>query len=69
MSDAFDEEKLLSMAIAGDRAALHELLLEHYDGVAAHVARRLSKPIQGVTSRDDIVQENFAQTTSLSWLG
>ena len=61
MSDAFDEGELLSTAIAGDQAALHELLLEHYDGVTAHVARRLSKPIQGVTSREDIVQETFAQ--------
>ena len=61
LSDAFDEDALLSMAIGGDRAALHELLLEYYDVVTAHVARRLSKPIEGMPMREDIVQETFAQ--------
>lgn len=49
------------MAIAGDRAALHELMLEHYDAVHAHVVRRLSLARQDATSCEDIVQETFAQ--------
>ena len=59
MPDAGNEQALLLAAIAGDRAALDELLLDHYEQVAAHVARRMPLAIQGAISSDDIVQETF----------
>ena len=59
MSNTANDWQLLSNAIAGDRAALHELLLVHYEPLLDEIAHRISPQIRGVLTADDIIQETF----------
>jgi RNA polymerase sigma-70 factor (ECF subfamily) len=55
--DAFAE--LVTRAVAGDRGALGELLIDHYDVVARRVRSVLPKWLTDQLSIDDLVQQSF----------
>jgi RNA polymerase sigma-70 factor (ECF subfamily) len=65
------ESDLAQQAAAGDRAALSQLLLMHYDELKRHVSRRITADLQGVLRSDDVLQQTFvrvAQTIgSFQW--
>ena len=61
MSDAGAECELLAKATSGDRAALHKLLLVHYQPLTVHIAKRIPRHIQGAINAEDIVQQTFLQ--------
>ena len=48
-------------AIAGDRAALSALLLDHYDSLHHHISNRISNQLQGLVRADDILQQTFVR--------
>jgi RNA polymerase sigma-70 factor (ECF subfamily) len=50
---------LVRRAVAGDRSALGELLIDHYDVVARRVQRVLPKWLTDQLSIDDLVQQSF----------
>jgi RNA polymerase sigma-70 factor (ECF subfamily) len=53
------ESDLIRQAVAGDRRALSQLLLQHYDQLSRHVAQRLSDEVQSVWFVEDVLQETF----------
>jgi RNA polymerase sigma-70 factor (ECF subfamily) len=55
--DAFGE--LVTRAVAGDRGALGELLVDNYDVVARRVQRVVPKWLADQLSVDDLVQQSF----------
>jgi RNA polymerase sigma-70 factor (ECF subfamily) len=55
--DAIGE--LITRAVAGDRGALGDLLIDHYDVVARRVQRVLPKSLTDQLSIDDLVQQAF----------
>ncbi len=59
MSGADAESSLVSRAVAGDRAALSQLLLLHFDDLHQHVESRISPRLQGLMRADDILQQTF----------
>lgn len=61
MSASFSESVLLRQAIAGDRAALSQILLLYYDDLQRHVARRLSHASVEAVSTEDILQQTFVR--------
>ncbi len=48
-------------AIAGDRAALSALLLDHYDSLQHHISTRISHQLRGLVRADDILQQTFVR--------
>ncbi len=61
MSDEFSESALVQQAIAGDRIALSQLLLIHYDDLQRHVIQQLSRDTHELLSPDDILQQTFVR--------
>lgn len=61
MSGECSESDLILQAVAGDRAALSQLLLIHYDGLRRHIAARISKDLQGLLRPDDVLQQTFVR--------
>jgi RNA polymerase sigma-70 factor (ECF subfamily) len=61
MRDNGSTEQLILKATAGDRAALEQLLLEHYTRLSRRVAQELAGPLGRLVSVDDILQETFIQ--------
>ncbi|RMF77808.1 MAG: sigma-70 family RNA polymerase sigma factor [Planctomycetota bacterium] len=59
MSPANEPEQLVQQAIAGDRTALEELLLLHYDRLLARIARKLPTDLRGALSPEDVLQDVF----------
>lgn len=59
MSGTDSESSLVSRAAAGDRAALSQLLLLHFDDLHQHVESRISPRLQGLMRADDILQQTF----------
>ncbi|MHB8969852.1 MAG: sigma-70 family RNA polymerase sigma factor [Pirellulaceae bacterium] len=59
MSGADAESALVSRAVSGDRAALSQLLLLHFDDLHQHVESRISPRLQGLMRADDILQQTF----------
>jgi DNA-directed RNA polymerase specialized sigma24 family protein len=59
MSGADSESSLVRRAVAGDRAALSQLLLVHFDDLHRHVESRISPQLQGLMRADDILQQTF----------
>jgi RNA polymerase sigma-70 factor, ECF subfamily len=55
------ETTLVAAAVAGDREALEQLLLSHYDGVAQRVATKLPARLQATQAVEDILQVTFSQ--------
>lgn len=60
MSRPPDESDLVSRAVAGDAAAVQELLLLHYDPLAARLAHAIPADLQGTIAVEDVLQEAFA---------
>ncbi len=61
MSGECSESELIHLAVAGDRAALSQLLLIHYDGLRRHIAARVSRDLQGLLRPDDVLQQTFVR--------
>jgi RNA polymerase sigma-70 factor (subfamily 1) len=63
MSSEALESDLLRQATGGDRAALSQLLLLHYDGLRQHIAGRLSGDLQPLLLADDILHQTLVRAT------
>ncbi len=61
MSEAESELSLVDRAVAGDRVALSQLLLLHFDVLHQHVESRISQQLQGLIRADDILQQTFVR--------
>jgi RNA polymerase sigma factor (sigma-70 family) len=61
MSRELSNNERMQQAIAGDRAALSSLLLEHYDDLHRHISARISNHLQGLVRADDILQQTFVR--------
>ncbi|NUQ66305.1 MAG: sigma-70 family RNA polymerase sigma factor [Pirellulales bacterium] len=59
-SDRFESD-LLPQAVEGDRAALAQLLLLHYDGLQRHIASRISGDLGRLVLADDILHQTFVR--------
>jgi RNA polymerase sigma-70 factor (ECF subfamily) len=55
------DEPLAAQAIAGDRGALEQLLLAHYDRLAARIRRQLPDDLSSQLDVEDVLQETFVQ--------
>ena len=55
------EIDLISRAVAGERIALEELLLMHYDRLGARIARKLPSSLRRVFNEEDILQQSFTE--------
>ena len=54
-----DEKSLLTDAVAGDRAAQEQLLLEHYDRLSHRVGQRMTGKLAETHTHEDVLQEAF----------
>lgn len=61
MSVGHLESELLYQAIGGDRAAMSQVLLYHYDELQGHIARRLSGDLHRVLVADDVLHQTLVQ--------
>jgi RNA polymerase sigma-70 factor, ECF subfamily len=59
MSPGQSESELVPRAIAGDRAALSQLLWLQYDTLHDRIQTRISRDLQGVVRAEDILQLTF----------
>ncbi len=55
------ESELLHQAVAGDRAALSQVLLLHYDSLQRHIGRRISGDLKHLVSADDILHQTMVR--------
>lgn len=55
------ESALIERAVGGDRVALSQLLLLHYDALHQHVEARISHRLQGLMRADDVLQQTFVR--------
>jgi len=60
MSEGERDRNLVGQAVAGDRPALEELLLIHYDRLGRRIRRKLPVTMRAVVSEEDILQQAFA---------
>lgn len=61
MSERRAESNLLRKVAVGDRAALAELLLAHYDSLRRHIDRRIAGDLQGIVTSDDILHQTVVR--------
>lgn len=61
MSVAHLESELLLQAGEGDRTAMSQVLLLHYDSLQLHIARRISGDLEHLVAADDILQQTMIQ--------
>lgn len=61
MSERHAESDLLREVAAGDRAALAELLLAHYDSLRRHIDRRIAGDLRGIVTSDDILHQTVVR--------
>jgi RNA polymerase sigma-70 factor, ECF subfamily len=61
MSERLAESDLVRLAVAGDRAALSELLLAHYDGLRRHIAARVSGESERWIVADDVLHQTLVR--------
>ncbi len=61
MPDRDLEPELIQRAIAGDRAALSQLLLIHHDSLRRHIVHQSAGRQLGVMLADDILQQTFVR--------
>jgi RNA polymerase sigma-70 factor (ECF subfamily) len=59
MSGPDSQSALLTRAVTGDRAALAQLFLQHYDTLQAHVQSRLTPDVRGLVRAEDVMQQTF----------
>lgn len=55
------ESNLLSQAAGGDRAALSQALLLHYDSLRGHIAGRISGELKRLVDADDILHQTMVR--------
>lgn len=56
-----DEAHLITLASAGDRVALTQLLLNHHDAIRQHVRQQLVSAPAGIANADDILQQTYVR--------
>jgi RNA polymerase sigma-70 factor (ECF subfamily) len=56
-----DWERLIPLAVAGDRRATERLLLAHYAMLELHIASRLQHNPREATTAEDLLQETIVQ--------
>ena len=61
MSGPDSELSLIERAVAGDRVALSQLLLLHFNALHQHVESRISHRLQGLMRADDVLQQTFVR--------
>jgi RNA polymerase sigma-70 factor (ECF subfamily) len=61
MSQEPSEVDWVGRAIGGDRAALSQLLLTHYDALRGHIARRIPAELQGLVRAEDVLHQTFVR--------
>ena len=61
MSVGDNESELWRQAATGDRAALSELLLLHYDGLQRYLAARIPAELQRLLDPDDVLHQTFVR--------
>lgn len=61
MGERRAESELLEQAATGDRAALAELLLAHYDGLRRHIVRRLAGDAAPWITADDLLHQTLVR--------
>ncbi len=59
MSQVDSESELIGRAVSGDRIALSQLLLLHYDALDRHVSARIPRQLQGLLRADDVLQQTI----------
>jgi RNA polymerase sigma-70 factor (ECF subfamily) len=55
------ESDLLQRAVGGDRAALAQVLLIHYDSLRRHVARRISGDLGRLVDAEDVLHQTLVR--------
>jgi RNA polymerase sigma-70 factor (ECF subfamily) len=58
------ENERLQQAIAGDQAALEDLLLDAYDILLPRIEHRIPADLRGLLSAEDVLQEAFVDAVS-----
>ncbi len=61
MSDWSSDRELLEGAISGDRVALHQLLLSHYESLLKRISCKIPLQFQQTFNTDDVIQLTFLQ--------
>lgn len=61
MSAELGEQDLIPLAVAGDRAALSQLLLLHYDSLKRHLAGRITPELQGLLRPEDLLHQTLVR--------
>jgi RNA polymerase sigma-70 factor (ECF subfamily) len=56
-----DQEERVVAAVAGDKVAMGDLLIHHYESVARHIDRRLPKEMKKWVDIDDLVQQSLVR--------
>lgn len=59
MADREPDQDLVTQAVAGDRAAIQQLLLAHHDHVASVIAAKAPADLRAVLSADDVCQDAY----------
>lgn len=59
MRDTSEQRAIIDRAVAGDRVALEQLMLDYYAALAGRIAGRLPASLQAKVSADDIVQQTY----------
>jgi len=59
MTEDVNELDLIHRAVAGDRAALSQLLLRHYDGLKRHLTGRIPAELQGLLRPEDLLHQTL----------
>ena len=61
MDEGEREAGLLAQAVAGEQAALEELLLTYYDRLLRFIAPKLPASLRGAIGAEDILQQTFIE--------
>ena len=61
MGHSEEQPSLIARAAGGERAALEELLLAHYDRLANRIAGKIPDDLSRTISVEDVIQETFLE--------
>ncbi|MCP4246448.1 MAG: sigma-70 family RNA polymerase sigma factor [bacterium] len=59
MADRDPDQHEVARAVAGDRAAIQQLLIAHHDHVASVIAAKVPADLRAVLSADDVCQDAY----------
>jgi RNA polymerase sigma-70 factor (ECF subfamily) len=59
VDEDLSDRQLLEQAVAGDRAALKQLLLARHDSLVRHVERQIPADLRGTLAGEDVCQEAY----------